>query len=115
VADRVVGGGRAVEPYVVQGSTLYVKQTNLTKEDSRFDTACRELVKQPGQVYTIDMSSVKIITSTFIGIVAVTYLDALHAGKKMVVKAPTRVLDVFKLSGFEGKIELLEVPFKPAV
>ncbi|MBN1808532.1 MAG: STAS domain-containing protein [Planctomycetes bacterium] len=101
-----------VEPYVVQGSNLIVREQNLTREDVRFDKACRQLLEGPGEAFTMDLSGVKVITSTFIGIIAVTYLDALQNGKKITVKAPTRVLDVFRLAGFEGKIEMVEVPFK---
>ena len=99
-----------MEPYVVQGSTLIVRQPHLTREDNRFDKACLDLLSKPAPLYTIDLSEVRIITSTFIGIIAVTYLDALKKGSKMLVKAPRRVLDIFKMAGFEGKIELKEVP-----
>jgi anti-anti-sigma regulatory factor len=102
--------GAKVEPYVVQGSTLVVRQPHLTREDSRFDKACLELISKQAPLYTIDLSEVRIITSTFIGIIAVTYLDIVKKGGKMLVKAPPRVLDIFRMAGFEGKIELKEVP-----
>ena len=99
-----------MEAFEVRGSTLVVNQPHLTREDSRFDKACLELISKQAPLYTIDLSAVKIITSTFIGIIAVTYLDASKKGSKMLVKAPPRVLDIFKMAGFEGKIELKAVP-----
>ncbi|HHN46892.1 MAG TPA: anti-sigma factor antagonist [Planctomycetes bacterium] len=114
MAETAGNERRKVEPYVVQGSTLYVRLPQLTRDDAAFDKACRSLLKADGPVYTVDMSAVKTITSTFIGIVAVTYLDANSQGKRMLVKAPKRVLDVFRLAGFDGKVEMEEVPHVPA-
>ena len=99
---------------MVQGATLYVREPRLTQEDASFDKACRKLLKAKGSTYTVDLSAVKIVTSTFIGVIAVTYLDAERDGKKLVIKAPTKVLDIFRLAGFGGKIEMVEVPYTPA-
>ena len=101
-----------MEPYVVEKGILRVKVPTLTQDDLRFDQACRALLEAPDNPLVVDLASVQVITSTFIGVLAVTYVDAKKAGKDFIIRAPAKVLDVFRLAGFaDGSASLEEVPF----
>ena len=86
----------------------------LTQDDLKFDEACRKLVDSPEKTIIIDLSGVRTITSTYIGILAVTYVDARNSGKEFIIRAPSKVLDVFRIAGFgDGNAILEEVPYTP--
>lgn len=101
-----------MEPYLVEKGVLRVRTTMLTQDDLRFDEACRKLLDSSANRLVVDLSAVRVITSTFIGVLAVTYVDAKKARKDFVIRAPAKVIEVFRLAGFgDGTAILEEVPY----
>lgn len=76
--------------------------------DVSFDRACSELVSGVWRDVVIDLSKVRFVTSTYIGLMAAAYFQAKTHGKNMSIIAQGQVLNVLRMSGFEAFMPLID-------
>lgn len=95
--------------YEVTNGTLKVYAEELHQDyDISFDRACRDLIDSQRSELVIDLSLVKQLTSTYIGIMAATYFQIKNAGKALSIIATGRVLRILQYAGFENFITLVD-------
>jgi len=93
-------------PYRLEKGTLRVNKDLRQEFDMSFDEACRDLLASPEKNLRIDLSNVTYISSTYVGMIAVTYFQAQSLNKTLTVRAKPAVLKVLKVAGFDGFIKL---------
>lgn len=76
--------------------------------DVSFDRACNELVASNTDKLTIDLSRIRHITSTCIGMMAAAYIRAESTGKKLSIIAQGQVLKVLLMAGFANLMKVTD-------
>lgn len=95
--------------YEVANGTLKVYSEELHQDyDISFDRACRDLIDSQRTELVIDLTLVKQLTSTYIGIMAATYFQIKSGGKALTIIATGRVLRILQYAGFENFITLVD-------
>ncbi len=94
--------------YEVKNGVLIVNKQLDDDYDVSFDRVCTELVCSSLHELVIDLSRVRFITSTYIGLLAASFFQAKHNGKNMTIKAQGQVLNVLRISGFEGFMPIID-------
>ena len=92
--------------YQIAKGVLTVNKDLRQELDMAFDQACRELLTNPEKSLKIDLSCVSYISSTYVGMIAVTFFQAQASGKTLTIRAKPAVLRVLKVAGFEGFLHL---------
>ncbi len=93
--------------YEIKKGVLIVNKQLDDDYDVSFDRVCTELVCSSESDVVIDLSRVRFITSTYIGLLAATFFQAKHNGKNMTIAAQGQVLNVLRISGFEGFMPII--------
>ncbi len=94
--------------YEIKGGVLKVLKQLDNDYDVSFDRACADLVSSKEKEISIDLSRVRFITSTYIGLMAAAFFQAKSHGKNMTVIAQGQVLHVLRMSGFEAFMPLVD-------
>lgn len=76
--------------------------------DVGFDRVCSELVSSPHQQLVIDLSRVRRITSTYIGLMAAAFFQAQAHDKTIAIIAQGAVLHTLRLAGFSNFMKLTD-------
>ncbi len=76
--------------------------------DVSFDRACSELVASKCNALIIDLTNVKSITSTYIGLLAATFFAARSHHKSLTIIARGQVRRVLIIAGFENFMPIVE-------
>ena len=79
-----------------------------------FRDACDELLKTDGKLLTIDLSRVRIIVSSNIGVISALWVDVLSEERelRLIVSAPVR--KVLEFAGFHHVFTLVDGPVRPS-
>ena len=62
-----------------------------------FCAAARRLLEEPGPELVLDLSRVRFIFSTFVGVVSNLAQDCHNLGKRLIVRVPERLAWVFRI------------------
>lgn len=94
--------------YDIKNGVLKVHKQLDDDYDVSFDRACSDLASSGEKDIAIDLSEVRFITSTYIGLMAAAFFQAKAHGKNMTVIAKGQVLNVLRMSGFEAFMPLID-------
>lgn len=76
--------------------------------DVSFDRACSELVSSSEKKLVIDLSRIRHITSTYIGLMAAAFFQAQAHEKSISIIAQGQVLNALRLAGFANFMKLTD-------
>ena len=94
--------------YVLKDGVLTVYKEMDFDYDVGFDRSCNELINMPFDKLIIDLSRIRRITSTYIGLMAAAFFQARQRGKTIAIIAHGSVLHALHLAGFENFIKLTD-------
>lgn len=94
--------------YEIAGGVLKVFKQLDNDYDVSFDRACSDLVSSQESEIAIDLTRVRCITSTYIGLMAAAFFMAKAQGKNMSIIAQGQVLHVLRISGFEAFMPIID-------
>lgn len=94
--------------YEIENGILRINKQLDDDYDVSFDRACADLVSSGEKEITFDLSQVKFITSTYIGLMATAFFQAKAHKKNMTIIAQGQVLNVLRMSGFEAFMPLID-------
>lgn len=93
--------------YRVEKGTLFVEQDLSLRFDPGFETACQELLRSPQEDLTIDLSRIRYINSTYLGIIGATFFDAQAAGKRLRILVREEVALIFRTAGMTDLMDIM--------
>ena len=102
----------AMVDYEIAGGVLKVLKQLDNDYDISFDRACSDLVASPEREIAIDLTHVRSITSTYIGLMAAAFFMAKSQSKNMSIIAQGQVLHVLRISGFEAFMPIIDHALK---
>lgn len=76
--------------------------------DVSFDRACSELVSSVETKLVIDLSKIRHITSTYIGLMAAAFFQAQANGKSISIIAQGQVFNSLRMAGFANFMKLTD-------
>lgn len=94
--------------YEIKSGVLRIGRQLDGDYDVNFDRACADLVSSVEKEIAIDLSQVKFITSTYIGLMAAAFFQARANRKSMIVIAQGQVLNILRMSGFAEFMPLID-------
>lgn len=94
------------QDFELRDGRLTVYQELESDYNVSFDRACNELVASDPEDLVIDLSRVRQITSSCIGMMAAAYIKAGSQEKKLSIIAQGQVLKVLKMAGFANLMRL---------
>ena len=94
--------------YELKDGVLKVHKEMDFDYDVSFDRACSELVSCPESRLVIDLSRIRHITSTYIGLMAAAFFQAQAHGKSISIVAEGQVLSSLRLAGFANFMKLTD-------
>ncbi len=93
----------------VRGSTLIATGDFSKDADTGFDEACQKLLSRTDGDLVVDMTGVSRVCSTYVGLLAELCLGAKSRGKKLVIRAGTKVTGALREAGLDHAAVLEEV------
>lgn len=94
--------------YVLKDGVLKIYKEMDFDYDVGFDRACSELVSSPQAKLVIDLSRIRRITSTYIGLMAAAFFQAQANDKSISIIAQGAVLHALRLAGFSNFMKLTD-------
>ena len=94
--------------YELKDGVLKVHKEMDFDYDVSFDRACSELVSSPESKLVIDLSRIRHVTSTYIGLMAAAFFQAQAHDKSISIIAQGQVLSALKLAGFANFMKLTD-------
>ena len=86
--------------FLVNGGTLKVDGDLEWYFNENLKDACKKLLESGEENLVVDFSSIRHISSDYMGLVAETSVQARKAGKTMRLVVPPRIAKVFRDTGF---------------
>ena len=93
----------------VNGNHLVVHGDFSTDADTGFDDACQKLLSVEGKDLVADLTGATYICSTYVGLLLELCLGAKARGKKLTVRAGSRIASTLRDAGLESAATLEEV------
>lgn len=94
--------------YELKGGVLKVFKELDYDYDVSFDRACSDLVASREKELVIDLSRIRRITSTYVGLMAATFFLAKAHDKSISIIAQGPVLSTIRMAGFESFVPLID-------
>ena len=94
--------------YDLNGSVLCVEGNLSGDEDHRLSDWCRKLMESGGDTVTLDLSAVKMVTSSCVGVLSAVWVDMVTQDRMLEVIVSAEVRRVFTLAGFHQVFKLLD-------
>lgn len=94
--------------YELKDGVLKVHKEMDFDYDVSFDRACSELVSSPENKLVIDLSRIRHITSTYVGLMAAAFFQAQAHDKSISIIAQGQVLSALRLAGFANFMKLTD-------
>lgn len=100
------GSDRAIGPYVVTGNTLVATMELHPDRVEEFSRACRLLLEAPEKKIVIDLTDVRYVYSTYVGVLSDFTKDAAGAGKELLLKVGQQIAWIFKMAGLSEMVQI---------
>jgi len=94
------------DEFILKGAVLTVLIGLGNDNIRKLSLACTELLNAESDLLVIDLSAVKDLTSTNIGILADTHFRAQELGKKLTIKVPVKLLREFEATCMNEMLDI---------
>ena len=92
--------------YEVKDGCVIVSEGGLQEFDAKFDVACQELLESDKKELCFDLSLIKYINSTCVGMIAATFFAAKDQDKDVRIIGNPSIIRILRTAGFARFIEL---------
>lgn len=100
------GSDRAIGPYVITGNTLVATMELHPDRVEEFTRACRLLLEVPEEKIVIDLTDVRYVYSTYVGVLSDFAKDATEAGKELLLRVGQQIAWIFKMAGLSEMVQI---------